>query len=75
MQPLNQPVELVNRELELNKKSPAAKVLAVPSSDPVWKPIFGFRAGNSEREAMASPRRAVEQIIVSGRKKETEFTG
>ena len=63
MQPLNQPVELVDRERELNKEHHAAQVLADLTGDPAWKPTFAFRAGYSVREALASPRRPVEQVV------------
>ncbi len=64
MQPLNQPVELVDRERELNKEPHAAQVLADLTGDPAWKPTFAFRAGYPERAALASPRRPVEQVVV-----------
>lgn len=64
LHPLNQPVELVDRERELNKEPHAAQVLADLTGDPAWKPTFAFRAGYPEREALASPRRPVEQVVV-----------
>jgi hypothetical protein len=64
MQPLNQPVELVDRERELKKKPHAAQVLADLTGDPAWKPTFAFRAGYPVREALASPRRPIEQVVV-----------
>ncbi|MGF1529188.1 MAG: Acg family FMN-binding oxidoreductase [Candidatus Competibacterales bacterium] len=67
MQPLNQPVELVDRERELNKEPHAAQVLADLTGTLAWKPTFAFRAGYPEREALTSPRRPVEQVVVQGR--------
>lgn len=64
MQPLNQPVELVDRERQLNKPPHAAQVLADLTGEPAWKPTFAFRAGYPERAALASPRRPVDQVIV-----------
>lgn len=64
MQPLNQPVEMVDRERELNKEPHAAQVLADLTGEPAWKPTFAFRAGYPAREALASPRRPVEQVVV-----------
>lgn len=64
MQPLNQPLELVDRERELNKEPHAAQVLAALTGDPAWKPTFAFRAGYPVRAALASPRRPVEQVVV-----------
>ena len=63
MQPLNQPIERVDRERELNKSPHAAQVLANLTRDPSWQPTFAFRAGYPEREALPSPRRAVEQVL------------
>ena len=45
MQPLNQPVEIVDRERALNKEPHAAEVLANLTGDPLWKPTFAFRVG------------------------------
>ncbi|MEE8303273.1 MAG: hypothetical protein V3S24_12655 [Candidatus Tectomicrobia bacterium] len=64
MQPLNQPVEMVDRERELNREPNAAQVLADLIGDPNWKPTFAFRAGYPERTVLASPRRPVEQVVV-----------
>lgn len=64
MQPLNQPVEIVDRQRELNKEPHAAQVLADLTGDPAWKPTFAFRAGYAARNALASPRRPVEQVVV-----------
>lgn len=64
MQPLNQPLEMVDRERELNKEPRAAQVLAALTGEPGWKPTLLFRAGYPEREALASPRRLVEQVVV-----------
>ena len=64
MQPLNQPVELVDRERDLNKEPHAAQVLADLTGDSAWKPTFAFRAGYPVREALASPRRPIEQVVV-----------
>ncbi|MFQ5931850.1 MAG: hypothetical protein ACE5MM_05555, partial [Nitrospiraceae bacterium] len=43
MHPMNQPVELVDRERELGKEPHAAAVLAGLTGDPAWKPTFAFR--------------------------------
>ena len=64
MQPLNQPVEIVDRERELNRKPQAAQVLTDLTGEPAWKPTFAFRAGYPVRDALASPRRAVKQVVV-----------
>lgn len=64
MHPLNQPVELVDRERDLNREPQAVQVLAELTGDPAWKPTFAFRAGYSEWSALASPRRSVEEVII-----------
>ena len=63
MQPLNQPVEIVDRERELSKEPHAAQVLEDLTGDPTWKPTFAFRSGYPVRDALASPRRPVEQVV------------
>lgn len=64
MHPMNQPVELVDREHQLNKEPIAAKELATLTGDKNWKPTFSFRAGYAVTEAKSSPRRKIEDVIV-----------
>jgi nitroreductase len=64
MQPINQPVELVDRERELGKAPRAARVLADLTGDPAWKPTFAFRMGFPTREAAPSPRRPVGEVLL-----------
>ena len=64
MQPVNQPVEMVDRQRQLNQEPVASGVLARLTGDPAWKPTFAFRAGYARRAAPASPRRPVGQVIV-----------
>jgi hypothetical protein len=64
MQPLNQPVEMVDRERQLKREPHMAKVLADLTGEPGWKPTFAFRAGYPEREALASPRRPLEEVVI-----------
>jgi len=64
MQPLNQPVEMVDRERQLGKPAQADRTLAQFTADEAWKPTFAFRAGYPTRQAPASPRRAVQQVLV-----------
>ena len=66
VQPINQPVELVDRERELGKPARAAGVLADLTGDPAWKPTFAFRMGCPTRAAAASPRRAVRDVVLEG---------
>ncbi|MEX2223058.1 MAG: hypothetical protein WEG40_14800 [Candidatus Rokuibacteriota bacterium] len=64
MQPINQPVEMVDRERELGKPPRAAGVLAALTGDAAWKPTFAFRMGFPTRPAAASPRRPVDAVVL-----------
>lgn len=65
MQPLNQPVEWVDRERDLGRPPVAAQALARLIGDSARKPTFVFRAGYPLRDAGPSPRRAVEQVAIT----------
>jgi hypothetical protein len=65
-QPINQPVELVDRERELGRPARAAGVLADLTGDPGWKPTFTFRMGFPTRPAAPSPRRGVDDVLLKG---------
>ena len=64
MHPVNQPVELVDRDRELGREAKAEKILAELTGDPLWKPTFSFRAGYALSEAKKSPRRPLEDVVV-----------
>ena len=64
MQPINQPVEVVDRERQLARDPVAARALASLVGDPAWKPTFAFRLGFPTREAPPSPRRPVEEVVI-----------
>lgn len=64
MQPINQPVEMVDRERELGKAPRAAEALAALTGDAAWKPTFAFRAGVPTRRPAASPRRPVDAVVL-----------
>jgi nitroreductase len=64
MQPINQPVEMVDREREQQKAPRAAVALAALTGDATWKPTFAFRAGVPTRRAKRSPRRPVESVVL-----------
>lgn len=64
MQPINQPVEMVDREREQGKPPRAAAALAALTGEPGWKPTFAFRAGLPTRPPTASPRRPVEAVVL-----------
>jgi len=62
-QPLNQPVERVDREREVNEPPRTAQALAIITGDPAWLPTFVFRAGYAEHPAAMSPRRPLETVM------------
>ena len=64
MQPINQPVEMVDREREQGKAPRAAEALATLTGDAAWKPTFAFRAGVPTRPAAPSPRRPVGAVVL-----------
>jgi nitroreductase len=63
-QPINQPMEVVDRERILNRDPQMAKVLAGITGDPDWQATFSFRMGYPTTEAPPSPRRPVEDVIM-----------
>ncbi len=64
MQPLNQPVELVDRQRQLEQPPSAAKSLAELTGSPEWKPTFAFRLGYAQRQAQLSPRRNPQSVLL-----------
>jgi hypothetical protein len=64
MQPINQPVELVDRERALGREPRAADTLGALTGAADWKPTFAFRMGFPTRPAAPSPRRPVEAVVV-----------
>jgi hypothetical protein len=64
MQPLNQLPECVDRELQLGKPAAFAKTLTGFCGDSQWQPTFAFRVGWPTRPAAASPRRALQSVIM-----------
>ncbi|MBD3896093.1 hypothetical protein IEI94_09545 [Halomonas sp. ML-15] len=64
MQPLNQPVERVDRERELGFEPKAARALGRLVGEADWQPTFVFRVGYPSRGASPSPRRSAEQVLV-----------
>lgn len=63
-QPINQPVEVVDRERTLNRAPQMAQVLAGITGDSAWQATFAFRMGYPTAAAPPSPRRPVEDVIV-----------
>lgn len=65
VQPLNQPVELVDRQKQLGQEPTAAHALSEVTGDPDWHPTFVFRAGYAIEPARLSPRRPVEDVVIT----------
>jgi len=61
-QPLNQPVEMVDREQMLGRTDTFKLALAKLARMDGWEPTFVFRIGYAEQEAPRSPRRALEDV-------------
>ncbi|WP_163560322.1 twin-arginine translocation signal domain-containing protein [Halomonas sp. NO4] len=66
MQPLNQPVERVDREAELGLEPAARRELAALLPGDPRRPTFAFRVGVAESPARPSPRRSVADTLVDG---------
>jgi hypothetical protein len=64
MQPINQPVELVDRERALGREPRATGTLDALTGAADWKPTFAFRMGFPTRPAPPSPRRPLEAVVV-----------
>ncbi len=65
LQPLNQPVEIVDREYELGKTPLMAADLAQIAGSVDWRPTFVFRMGYPDRPASPSPRRALNDVLLT----------
>jgi hypothetical protein len=66
LQPLNQPMEMVDRERQLKQGSAWSDRMAALVGAAGWRPTFSFRAGMAPRPADASPRRALADAIRAG---------
>jgi nitroreductase len=64
-QPLNQPVEMVDRDAALGRPDSFGGALAKLASAPGWEPTFVFRLGYAERPAGPSPRRGMAEVLRS----------
>jgi hypothetical protein len=64
LQPLNQPIEMIDRELQLGAGRSWHRRLAALTGDD-WQATFSFRAGYGVAVSPASPRRRLSEVIVS----------
>ncbi|MGO8918943.1 MAG: Acg family FMN-binding oxidoreductase [Stellaceae bacterium] len=62
-QPLNQPVECIDRDAMLGKADVFGPALAKLAQASAWEPTFVFRLGVAERATGPSPRRALEEVL------------
>jgi nitroreductase len=62
-QPLNQPVEMIDRHHMLGKPDEFGPPLAKLARASGWEPTFVFRLGYAEREAPCSPRRPLADAL------------
>ncbi len=62
MQPINQPIETVDREKQLGKEARSEARLVALTNAPGWLPTFAFRAGMPTVAAPESPRRSLKDV-------------
>jgi nitroreductase len=62
-QPLNQPVEMIDRRQMLNRPDEFGPALTRLAGADGWEPTFVFRLGYASREAPRSPRRQLEHVV------------
>ncbi len=62
-QPLNQPIEWIDRDAMLGRAGDLGPAIARFAAAPGWEPTFMFRLGFAERAAGASPRRALADVL------------
>jgi hypothetical protein len=63
MQPLNQPIEMIDRERQAAQSDQWAKRIANLTGDD-WQATFSFRAGYSSHAAPPSPRRKLADVLM-----------
>ena len=64
MQPLNQPIEMIDRDRQQGRPTVWAERLAALTGGD-WQATFAFRAGFSSHVAPASPRRRLRDVVTS----------
>ena len=63
IQPLNQPIEMIDRERQTGQGDQWAKRIAHLTGDE-WQATFSFRAGFASRPAPPSPRRRLNDVVL-----------
>ncbi len=62
-QPLNQPVEMIDRDAMQGHDNEFGRALATVARMEEWEPTFVFRLGYATREAPRSPRRPLRDVV------------
>ena len=62
-QPLNQPVECIDRAAMLGRADDFTSALSKFGEAPGWQPTFVFRLGVAEHAAPPSPRRSLDAVL------------
>jgi hypothetical protein len=65
MQPMNQMTERADRETSLGIKQTFGNALNELIANPNWQALFTFRIGYPTTEGLSSPRRSVQQVVIS----------
>jgi hypothetical protein len=63
-QPLNQPVECVDRSAMLGRSDSFGPAMRKFAGIPGWEPTFMFRLGVADRAAGPSPRRSLKEVLM-----------
>jgi hypothetical protein len=64
LQPVNQPIEMIDRERQLGQSGEYERRMAeLTGSD--WQATFSFRAGHCARSGVASPRRRLADVLIT----------
>ncbi len=64
LQPVNQPIEMIDRERQLGESGDyAGRIAELSGSD--WQATFSFRAGYCARSGVASPRRRLADVLIT----------
>jgi hypothetical protein len=64
MQPINQPIEMIDRERQLGQRRDYG-ALVEELTGPDWQATFSFRVGYCARSGPASPRRRLADVVMS----------
>jgi nitroreductase len=70
-QPLNQPVEMVDRHQMLGRSDEFRLALAAMARADGWEPTFVFRLGYATRIVLHSPRRPLADVILAADRDES----